>query len=141
MRVNALKTYLLANLGLYIAARAVSSGLALTAFDAASIIVQEWAEPTKEKLLYLDPQPDEIEALTNSSRIVTEQVDAYVIVTRGAQPDALANMAEQYLGAIVDCLEHHPDFMEIMSREMYFGVEGNPSAKGARAMIVFKYEE
>jgi hypothetical protein len=140
MRIDDLKTWLLANLSSYIAARSTVP-VPLTAFDDATIITRDWVEPTKEKILFLDPQPDEIEPGTNRVNYVTETIEAYVAVTRGATEAVMGNQAQQYLSALLDCLKTHPDYFGDTAREYYSGLEGKPDAKGAKATLIFRFEE
>lgn len=142
MRIDDLKAWLLGAGGLATAIAARSTtGVPLTAFDDASIVLRDWAEPTKEKILFLDPQDEEVEELTTTSDSIRWPVEAYVIVTRGATESVLRDQAEQYLAALEDCLAAHPDYAGVENREHYNGVEGKPDAKGSRARLIFEFEE
>jgi hypothetical protein len=140
MRLDDLKAFILANIGPFIAARSTPA-IPLSGFSDATVVLREWKEPSQEKLLFLDPQPDQVEAGTNRVSYVTETIDAYVIVTRGAKEETLREQAKGYLAALVDCMKTHPDYMEFRGREYYDGIEGKPDGKGAKTTLVFGYEE
>ena len=142
MRIDDLKAWLLGagNLASYIAA--LSTGvIPLTAFTDATIVLRDYLEPTQDKLLFLDPQPDERHFLTTLSDEIIETVDAYVIVTRGGVETVMRDQAFNYLKALYNCLRTHPDFATMTEREGYNGVEGKIDSKGARAKLIFSYEE
>ena len=142
MRIDDLKTWLLGAGNLSASISALSTGpIPLTAFVDATIILRDWHEPTQEKLLFLDPQPDERQFLTTQSDEIIETIDAYVIVTRGATEAVQRDQAFNYLKALYNCLKAHPDFSQMTEREGYNGVEGKIDAKGARAKLIFRYEE
>jgi hypothetical protein len=142
MRIDDLKTWLLGtgSLSTFIAAKSTTP-IPLTAFASDEIILRDYAEPTTEKMLFLDPQPDEVEAGTNNTFFVTERINAYVIVTRGATEAVLRDQAANYLAALCACLETHADFFDLEDREYFNGVEGKVDAKGAKIVLVFKFEE
>jgi hypothetical protein len=142
MRLDDLKTWLLGtgSLSTFIAAKSTTP-IPLTAITSDEVVLRDYAEPTTEKLLFLDPQPDEVEAGTMSTLYVTERVNAYVIVTKGATEAVMRDQAANYLAALVSCLKTHADFFDIEEREYFNGVEGKSDAKGAKAVLVFKFEE
>jgi hypothetical protein len=142
MRLDDLKTWLLGagSLSTFVAALSTSP-IPLTAFTDATIALREFSEPTQEKLLFLDPQPDEVGFGTLALSEVTETINAYVIVTKGGTEAVMRDQAANYLQALLDCLATHPDYMRITEREYYDGVEGKIDQKGARAKIVFSHFE
>jgi hypothetical protein len=142
MRIDDLKTWLLGAGNLSASISALSTGpIPLTAFVDATIILRDWQEPTQEKILFLDPQPDERQFLTTAQSEIIETIEAYVIVTRGATKAVMADQARNYLQALFNCLKSHPDFSEMSAREYYSGYEGKDDMKGARGTLVFRYEE
>lgn len=142
MRIDDLKTWLLlaTNLKAAITAR-TSAGVPLAEFVDKEIILREYAEPTTNKVLFLDPREDEIEPGTNHVSYVTEKIDAYAIVTRGGTESVQRDQSNQYIKALLDALKNHPDYMGYESREGYDGVEGKSDSKGSRVLLIFKYEE
>ena len=142
MRIDDLKTWLLGagNLASFVSAQSTGP-IPLTAFADATIILRDWVEPTQEKILFLDPQPDAREFLTTLSDEVIETIDAYIIVTRGGTKAVMADQSQNYLAALRACLKTHPDFYAMEEREYYNGYEGKDDMKGARAKLIFRYEE
>lgn len=142
MRIDDLKTWLLlpTNFNTAITAR-TSALIPLSEFVDAEIILREYVEPSTSKILFLDPQIDEVEPGTNHVNWITEKIDAYAIVTRGATEYVQRDQANKYISALLDALKNHPDYMGYESREGYNGVEGKIDTKSERVSLIFKYEE
>ncbi len=139
MRVDDFWTYVLANNASFMAALSTGDYPLVTLLDKHRI--RDAMEQLGNNVaVYLDDQPEEIEEATPSYRIVTLEVDAYVIV-RGAKEANLREIALRYAQGLASCASGYPYFFGVSGRQYFEGVDGNPDLKGSMVKLQFKYEE
>jgi hypothetical protein len=139
MTVDDLKTYLVANVNPYIAARSTTL-VPLAALTADQIYTRNYMLPAKGCTVFLDPQDEVAEPMTMGSFLYRQPVDVMVF-TQGATEDQLRLRAAGYMAAVMDCLVKHPDFMGVEARVSYDGVEGKEDIKAAKTTVIFESEE
>lgn len=139
MRIDDIKTFLVANLATYIAALSTVD-VPLVAIPAGSIFVREIHESVGKVSLSLDDGDEQIEQLTLNTREVTMPVMAVVQVT-GATMSVMSAQAIAYAQAILNCLKTYPDFSRVVGRSNWDGVEANPNVKATKLDLEFIYTE
>lgn len=141
MKVDDLKTWIVANTASYVAALS-TVGVPLASITAGQVYTRDFLEPQQPVTVWLDPLPEEIEPLTMRTCQVTAKMELYVFVARGATEAVAREQTANYAQAIINALEGlHPDFFGFESREYYDGVEGKPDVKASKVTLVFKTEE
>ena len=139
MRIDDLASDIAARNASYVAA--LSTGpVPLVTITSAMIITREYRDPTGNVMVFLDPQPEEVEEHGPSFRIVKLPVHLYVFTQRNTET-VLRAQAENYAQALLNCLEDNPYYFGLDGREYFDGVEGNENIKSAKISLIFKYEE
>lgn len=140
MKVDDLKTWLVANIGSYISALSTAP-VPLTALTSAMVYTRDFVEPQQSPTLFLDPLPEEVEQLTMGKSLVTAKVDAYWFVARGATESVAREQIKNYTQAMLNALQTHVDYFGFEAREYFDGVEGKVDIKAARTTLIFRTEE
>ena len=139
MRIDDIKTFLVANLATYIAALSTVD-VPLVAIPAGSIFVSEPHEIVGKVTLLLLEGDEQIEQLTLNTREVTLPVTA-IVETTGATEATAAAQAVAYGQALLNCLKNCADFSRVTARENYVGIEAKRDIKGTRLDLEFVYTE
>ena len=139
MRIDDIKTFLVANLATYIAALSTVD-VPLAAIPATSIFTREVHEVVGKVSLSLDDDDEQIEQITLNTREVTLPV-MVVVQVAGATMSVLAAQAIDYGQAILNCLKAYPDFSRVVGRSNWDGVEANPNIKATKLDLEFTYTE
>lgn len=139
MRIDDLASDIAARNASYVAALSTVE-VPLVPITSAMIITREYREPTGNVMVFLDPQPEELEEHGPTFRIVRIPVHLYVFTQRAVE-SVLREQAQNYAQALLDCLEVNPYYFGLDGREYFDGVEGNENIKAAKLALTFKYEE
>jgi hypothetical protein len=139
MRIDDIKTFLVANLASYIAALSTTP-VPLVSISAGSIFVSEFHDSVGTVSLSLVEGDEAIDQLTLNTREVRLPVVALVQVT-GNTKATMAAQAVAYAQAILNCLKTYPEFSSITGRDNFVGVEANDNIKATRLDLEFLYTE
>lgn len=140
MKVDDLKTWIVANTASYIAALSTVP-IPLVSLTSAMVITRDFQEPQQSPTLWLDPLPEEVEPYTMAKYLVTAKVDAYFFVARGATESVARDQVKNYTQALLNALATHSDFFGYEEREYFDGVEGKADIKASKVTLIFKTEE
>ena len=139
MRIDDIKTFLVANLAKDIAALSTTE-VPLVSIPAGSMFVSEPHEIVGKVTLILLEGDEQIEQLTLNTREVTLPVTA-IIETTGATEATAAAQSVAYGQALLNCLKTCADFSRVTERENYVGIEAKRDIKGTRLELEFIYTE
>lgn len=139
MTLDELVTYLVANLPAHITAHSTTP-VPLEAISAAQIWAREYRDPNGSASIWLEPGDEESEILTTTTREVMLPISAYIFVQRDTEAQ-MRLKAYAYRDALQDCLADHPDFVQVIRRDYFDGVEGITGVKAAKLELEFRYEE
>lgn len=139
MTLDELVTYLVANLPAQITAHSTTA-VPLDAIPSTQIWPREFRDPNGSASIWLEPGEEESEILTCGTREVMLPISAYIFVQRDTEAQ-LRLKAYAYRDALQDCLAAHPDFVQVLKRDYFDGVEGINGVKAAKLDLEFRYEE
>lgn len=134
MRLDDIRTYLVANLLAFTAARS------LAALTSDFIHVGPYQQPNGTASLWLVEGEEEAAPLSCSTREAILPVQVYAFTSGGTEA-VNREQARQYAEAVLDCLGAYPEFIGLTGREHFDGVEGHEGMKATRIDLEFGYEE